>query len=74
MTTSDDEQEPFGTRAGIFRPLGRHHLQNMTRKHSRECKKNWQAEGDEKYSTVIKGEEEDDYVMVDKPREPLSGA
>lgn len=48
----------------------------MTRKHSRECKKNWQADGDEKYSTVIKSEdeEEDDYVMVDKPREPLSGA
>lgn len=38
------------------------------------ARKTGRQDGDEKYSTVIKGEEEDDYVMVDKPREPLSGA
>ncbi|TLD09111.1 uncharacterized protein PgNI_07124 [Pyricularia grisea] len=70
---SDDDQEPFGTRAGIFRPLGRDHHPNMTRRHSRECKEKCRNNMVEKAAAVL-DDEQDDYVIVEKPREPLEGA
>ncbi|TLD24331.1 hypothetical protein PspLS_06422 [Pyricularia sp. CBS 133598] len=71
---SDDDQEPFGTRAGIFQPLGREQHQQMTRKHSRECKSKCRNHKGENATVVLDDGEEDDYVMVEKPREPLKGA
>ncbi|TLS26751.1 hypothetical protein PpBr36_04282 [Pyricularia pennisetigena] len=64
---SDSDQEPFGTRAGIFRPLGREHHPNMPRKHSRECKSKCRDDGGEKTTATLENEE-DDYVMVEKPK------